>query len=462
MPDPAPRLAVIDVVGLTRRHLEGGSMPRLAARAKRTGTVSFLATFPAVTCSAQSTFLTGTSHGGHGVVGNGWYNRELCEVQFWKQPDAIVQGPKIWHRLREKRSGASTAKVFWWYNMYSEVECALTPRPMYPADGRKVFDIHTTPADLRFEIQRPDQLGAFPFPSFWGPRAGIESSRWIAASARWVEERHQPALNLVYLPHLDYPLQKLGPDHPALPAELAAIDTVAAELADFLESRGVQVVLLSEYGIVPVTTPIHLNRVLRSRGWLVTKDELGRDLLDAGASRAFAVSDHQAAHVYVNDPGLLPAVREAVAATPGVASVHTPAELGWPDGSTAARRAGDLVAVAEAEAWFTYYYWDDDRRAPDFARTVDIHRKPGYDPCELFVDPALRFPALKVAKFLLGKKLGLRGLLEVVPLDATLVRGSHGRHEADPLDQPVYVGSNASSVDHDLAVFPALCELLGI
>ena len=462
MPDSEPRLAVIDVVGLTRRHLEGGAMPRLAARARRTGTASFPATFPAVTCSAQSTFLTGSSPGGHGVVGNGWYHRELCEVQFWKQPDAIVGGPKIWHRLREKRPGASTAKVFWWYNMYSEVEYALTPRPMYPADGRKVFDIYTTPADLRFEIQRPDQLGPFPFPSFWGPRAGLESSRWIAASARWVEERHRPALNLVYLPHLDYPLQKLGPDHPSLPAELAAIDTVAAGLADFLETRGVQVVLLSEYGIVPVTKPIHLNRVLRARGWLATKDELGRDLLDAGASRAFAVADHQVAHVYVNDPRLLPAVRETVAATPGVASVHTPAELGWLPGSTAMRRAGDLLAVAEPAAWFTYYYWDDDRRAPDFARTVDIHRKPGYDPCELFLDPALRFPALKVAQFLLGRKLGLRGLLEVVPLDATLVRGSHGRRETDPLDQPVYVGPNASSVSGDRAVFPALCELLGI
>ena len=458
----SPRLAVVDVVGLTRRHLEGGRMPRLAAFAGRTGVSAFAETFPALTCSAQSTFVTGQGPGSHGVVGNGWYHRELCEVQFWKQPDNIVQGRKIWHRLREARPGATTAKVFWWYNMYSEVEFALTPRPMYPADGRKVFDIHTTPADLRFEIQRPDQLGPFPFRAFWGPGSGIAGSRWIARAARWVEERHAPTLNLVYLPHLDYPLQKLGPAHPSLPAELAAIDTVAGELVEFLEARGVGVVVVSEYGIVPVTSPIYLNRVLRANGWLAVKDELGRDMLDAGASRAFAVADHQVAHVYVNDPRILPAVRETVAALPGVATVHGPAELGWAPGSVAALRAGDLVAVAAADAWFAYPYWDDDARAPDFARTVDIHRKPGYDPCELFIDPALRWPPLKVAGFLLRKKLGLRALLEVVPLDASLVRGSHGRPADDPLDRPVFLGAGAATVRADTDVQAALLAGLGV
>lgn len=453
------RVAVIDVVGLTARHLSGGRMPRLKAFADRQGLSSFEQTFPGVTCSAQATFVTGDPPAQHGIVGNGWYNRELCEVQFWKQPDGLVQGEKMWQRLREARPGASTAKLFWWYNMYGDVDVAMTPRPMYPADGRKVFDIYTHPPDIRFQIQREEELGPFPFPSFWGPRAGIASSAWIASAARWTEERHGPDLHLVYLPHLDYPLQKLGPDDPALADDLLAIDQVAGELVEFLESVGVNVAVVSEYGITAVERAVHPNRVLREHGWLATKEELGRELLDAGACRAFAVADHQVAHVYVADRDVQPAVREALASTPGVEAVVAAADLGWNPGTTAANRAGDLIAIAEPGAWFTYYYWEDDLRAPDFARTVDIHRKPGYDPCELFIDPAIRFPMLKVAAFLARKKLGFRGLLDVIPLDPSLVKGSHGRQVESPADRPVYLGANASRVIRDTDVCAAVLEL---
>jgi predicted AlkP superfamily pyrophosphatase or phosphodiesterase len=455
------RLAVLDVVGLTRRHLESGSMPRLRARADRLGLATFPPTFPALTCSAQSSFLTGQSPAGHGIVGNGWYHRELCEVQFWKQPDALVQGRKIWHRLRDARPGATTAKTFWWYNMYSEVEHALTPRPMYPADGRKIFDIYTTPPETRFEIQRADQLGPFPFRHFWGPAAGIESSRWIADSARWIEEKHRPTLQLVYLPHLDYPLQRSGPDDPGTAGELAAVDDLVADLADWFEARDVGVVILSEYGITPVSRPVSLNRALRRAGWLTVKDELGLELLDPGASKAFAVADHQIAHVYVQNGLPLSEVKALLAREPGVAKVCEPSEFGWTPDTVAGQRAGDLIVLAEPAAWFTYYYWLDDQRAPDFARTIDIHRKPGYDPCELHIDPALRFPKLKILSFLAKKKLGLRGLLEVVPLDPTLVKGSHGLVTEEPLDQPVYLGPGAADVSSDTDAAEALAGLLG-
>lgn len=454
------RWAVLDVVGLTRRHLESGSMPRLRAWADRLGLATFSPTFPALTCSAQSTFLTGRPPAGHGIVGNGWYHRELCEVQFWKQPDALVRGRKLWHRLREARPGATTAKTFWWYNMYSEVEFALTPRPMYPADGRKIFDIYTTPPDLRFEIQRPDQLGAFPFRHFWGPAAGIESSRWIADSARWIEQRHQPTLQLVYLPHLDYPLQRVGPLDPSIPGELALVDHLVGDLVDWFESRGVGVVILSEYGITPVARPVSLNLALRRAGWLAVKEELGLELLDAGASRAFAVADHQIAHVYVQGGLPLAEVRACLAALPGVARVAEASEFGWTPENAAGQRAGDLIVLAEPDAWFTYAYWLDENRAPDFARTIDIHRKPGYDPCELHLDPNLRFPKLKMLSFLARKKLGLRGLLEVIPLDSTLVKGSHGLVTSDPLDQPVYLGAGAGGVARDTDVASVLEGLL--
>lgn len=450
------RWVVLDVVGLTRRHLESGCMPRLRARAGRMGLSTFAPTFPALTCSAQSTFLTGLPVADHGIVGNGWYHRELCEVQFWKQPDALVRGEKLWHQLRADRPGATTAKTFWWYNMYSEVEHALTPRPMYPADGRKIFDIYTTPPETRFLIQEPGQLGPFPFRHFWGPAAGLESSRWIADSARWIEEKHRPTCQLVYLPHLDYPLQRVGPEDPSVPAELAAVDGLVADLAEWFESRDVGVVILSEYGITPVNRPVSLNLALRRAGWLAVKDELGRELLDAGASRAFAVADHQIAHVYVRDGLPLEEVKACLAAESGVARVVEPTEFGWFPGTVAASRAGDLIVLAEPDAWFTYYYWFDDRRAPDFARTIDIHRKPGYDPCELHIDPEIPFPKLKILAFLAKKKLGLRGLLEVIPLDASLVKGSHGLVTTDPLDQPVYLGEGASGVTRDTDVARAL------
>ena len=432
------RTAILNVVGLTPRLL-GPAMPRLTRRAEAGGLRRVKPVLPAVTCTAQSTYLTGLPPAGHGAVANGWYDRALAEHHFWKQSNRLIGGAKLWETLRAARPGFTCAKLFWWYNMYSTADWSITPRPMYPADGRKFFDVTSHPLSIRDEIKR--DLGPFPFPAFWGPRAGIASSEWIAASARWIEERHRPDLSLVYLPHLDYNLQRLGPDDPRIAADATAIDTVAGNLCDWLEARGVRPVVLSEYGITAVRRTIALNRVFRARGWLTIKDELGRELLDCGASRAFAIADHQAAHIYVNDPALLGAVRAAVEATDGVARVLGAAEL-RAEGLDHAR-SGDLVAFSAEDAWFTYYYWDDDAKAPDFARCVDIHRKYGYDPAELFVDPAIALPGLKVAGKLLRKALGFRMLMDLIPLDASLVKGSHGTCPADSAEWPVLIGCGA-------------------
>ena len=202
------------------------------------------------------------------------------------------------------------------------------------------------PLSIRDEIKR--ELGPFPFPSFWGPRAGIASSQWIAGSARWIEERHQPDLSLTYLPHLDYDLQRLGPDDPRIAGDLRAIDAVVGELLDFYAQRGVRVALLSEYGITAVRRSIALNRVFRERGWLTIKNELGHELLDCGASRAFAIADHQVAHIYVNDPALISSVRSAVEAIDGVAAVLDRAAQRGAGIDHA--RSGDLVALAQEDA----------------------------------------------------------------------------------------------------------------
>lgn len=430
------RLAVLNIVGLSKSLL-GPHMPGLTAYAEKHGLQSHPPEFPAVTCTAQSAVITGTTAAGHGIVGNGWYDRESAEVRFWKQSNHLVRGDKLWDKLRKEIPGFTCAKLFWWYNMYSGADFTITPRPLYPADGRKVFDIHTQPMGMRDDLKR--DLGEFPFPSFWGPAAGIASSEWIAASAKWVEEQHRPTLSLVYLPHLDYTLQKDGPGSPGLPARLAEIDRVATDLLDWYEARGIRTLVLSEYGISAVSHPVHINRLFREKGWLLLKNELGRETLDCGGSRAFAVADHQIAHIHINDPSIRNEVISLLENTAGIDELRDPAKL-WP-GDAATTRAGDLIAVAAPGSWFTYYFWNDDSLAPDYARTIDIHRKPGYDPCELFIDPALRLPKLRIAKFLLRKKLGLRGLLEVIPLDATLVQGSHGRDQVPENEQPVLLGS---------------------
>jgi predicted AlkP superfamily pyrophosphatase or phosphodiesterase len=448
------RLAVINIVGLTEA-LIGEHTPRIAEFCKR-GTLAHIApAFPALTCAAQSNYLTGKTPSEHGIVGNGWFNREFAETQFWKQSNHVVHGKKIWDALREQSQivnrKSSIANCFWWFNMYSSVDFSITPRPMYPADGRKFFDIYSWPYSIREEIKK--ELGEFPFFSFWGPAAGIDSpqgkadaaSRWIAESAKWIENKHSPTLNLIYLPHLDYNLQRHGTYNasgglnPKIYRDLRAIDAIVGGLIDFFSKRGVQVVLLSEYGITNVDTPIHLNRIFRERGWVTVKDELGLEILDAGASKVFAVADHQVAHIYLNDASLEKSVREVLEKTSGVEKI-----LGHAEKIAAGidhPRAGDLIVVAAENAWFTYYYWLEDARAPDFARTVDIHRKPGYDPVELFLNPKIPAVKLKIAWRLLQKKLGLRMLMDVIPLDATLVKGSHGRRPADTQDWPVFITS---------------------
>ncbi len=435
------RTIVLDVVGLTP-GLIGEHTPALATLAKAGAQRPLTTILPAVTCSVQSTFVTGLAPAGHGCVGNGWYYRELAEVAFWRQANQLVAGEKIWDAGRARDPSFTCAKLFWWFNMYSTADFAVTPRPMYPADGRKLPDIHTHPAALRDGLQQ--RFGQFPLFDFWGPRAGITSSKWITACAVDVWRVQNPTLSLVYLPHLDYVLQRQGPNGPGVPAALREVDALVGDLVDVVKRDDARIVVLSEYGITPVSGAIHLNRVLRDAGLLAIRTEVGRELLDAGASQAFAVADHQVAHIYVQRPEAIAQVKTLLEAVPGVERVLDAA------GKRAAGldhpRAGELVAVSSADRWFSYYYWLDDDRAPDFARTVDIHRKPGYDPVELFVDPAITAPSALIGWKLAKRKLGFRTLLDVIPLDTNLVKGSHGRLSDRIEDGPVLISSDASLV----------------
>lgn len=434
------RTAVINVVGLSQSLL-GKASPHLNALAAKSRVHRLEPVLPAVTCSVQSSMLTGLPPSQHGIVGNGWYDRDLGEVMFWKQSNRLVRGEKVWESARKLDPEFTCANLFWWYNMHSSVDVSVTPRPQYKADGRKIPDIHTAPASLRDELQA--ELGRFPLFNFWGPASSIASSRWITDASLRVHERFDPTLTLIYLPHLDYGLQKLGPGHPEIPQHVAQIDAEVGRLIDYFNSRDVRVILLSEYGIEPVEETIYINKTLREAGVLHVRDEGGHELLDPSASEAFALVDHQVAHVYVNKPDRVSHVASLIAGIPGVERVLD--REGQREHGLDHARAGELVLIASPGKWFAYDYWLEVAKAPDFARTVDIHRKPGYDPRELFLDPALTLPGLQIASKLLRKKLGFRTLLDVIPLNANLVRGSHGRTDQSLETMPIMMTSREDS-----------------
>ena len=427
---------VIDVVGLSRELL-GTNTPNLTALSKAGSLRALRPVTPAVTCTVQSTFLTGLSPAGHGAVGNGWYFRDLAQVWLWRQSNHLVEGEKVWETARRRDPAVTCANLFWWFNMYSSADVSVTPRPLYPADGRKIPDIYAEPPALADRLKR--ELGEFPFFHFWGPKADIRSSQWIAAAAKKVFDWESPSLSLVYLPHLDYSLQRLGPNDPAVSKDVQAVDRICGELITHFQDRGARIVVLSEYGMTPVDAPIHINRVLREAGLVRVKPELGLEALDAGASEAFAVADHQIAHIYVRNERRIPDVKTLLERVPGIERVLD--EEGKTEIGLNHCRSGELVAISRPDRWFTYYYWFDDELAPDFARTVDIHRKPGYDPVELFTNPVIPFLALKVGWILLKKNLGFRYLMDVIPLDASLVKGSHGRLPDHPDQGPVLISS---------------------
>ncbi len=415
------RTAVINVVGLSS-GLIGDHLPLISSWLREHNYNHIRPQLPAVTCTMQSTYLTGKGPETHGIVGNGWYFKDECEVKFWRQSNKLVQSPKIWDAARRENPSFTCANLFWWYNMYSSVDFSVTPRPNYLADGRKIPDVYSYPSSLRDQLQ--SKLGSFPLFNFWGPATSIASSEWIADAAKYTENLHRPTLTLVYLPHLDYCLQKYHYPDPRTVLDLMQIDKLCGELIDFYQSRGVKVILLSEYGISPVNNPISINRLFRQQGWLAVREEQGLELLDPGASLAFGVADHQVAHIYVQDPNMIKEVRQLLEQESGVGAVLDKEQQSHYKLNH--QRSGDLVALAREDSWFTYYYWMEDQKAPDFARTVDIHRKPGYDPLEMFLDPELAAAKLQVGWKLIKKKLGLRTLMDVIPLDPSLISGSHG------------------------------------
>lgn len=432
------KTVVIDIVGLSTSVI-GEHTPFLQKYISKNNLTHIKPAFPAVTTTAQSCYVTGKTPAEHGIVGNGWYDHEASEIKFWKQSNKLVHGEKIWDAAKRKNPDFTSSKIFWWYNMYSSADFSVTPRPQYHSDGVKMPDCYSYPADLRDKLQK--KFGTFPLFKFWGPGANIECSKWIANASMEVDRENDPTLTLIYLPHLDYCLQKFGTDFSKIAKELNEIDALVEELVTYYEQQNASIILLSEYGINNVSHPIHINRILRENGLLAIRVEAGHELLDAGASKAFAVADHQIAHIYVNDTKEKARVKSILDKIEGVSLVMEETEKRQHHINH--KRAGDFILMAKADSWFTYYYWKDDKLAPDFARSVDIHNKPGYDPVEMFMNPANPFIKLRAAYKLARKLLGFRYRMDMIPLDATLIKGSHGTLDIGKEYYPVLITNQA-------------------
>ncbi|NOY42584.1 MAG: alkaline phosphatase family protein [Planctomycetes bacterium] len=412
-------VVLLSVPGLRRQDLE--KMPRLRSLVAEGDRAELVASFPAVTCPVQANMTTGAPPSEHGVVANGFYWRDQQEVEMWTSTNGCVQSPQLWDIMHRHNSSLTTAA---WFPLHSK-ECGAdyvcTPAPIHHADGSESMWCYTRPEEFYQEMI--DELGQFPLQHFWGPMANIKSTAWIVDSAIRAARQYRPNLFYIYLPHLDYAAQKLGPDSEGATLALADLDAVLGKLIDgFASAYGdAQPLWLvaSEYVITAVDHVSYPNRVLREAGLLAVREESDGEHLDFSASRAWAMVDHQFSHVFVrdSDAATIEQAKKLLASEAGVAEVLTRKETARYD--LEHELCGDLVVISKPNSWQAYYWWLDDARAPSFARSVDIHSKPGYDPVELFWDQSAGG----------------------VPLDASLVKGSHGAPTVEPSQRGVLFSS---------------------
>jgi hypothetical protein len=447
MTPAAPHVLLLSIPGLRGEDL--ARMPTLAAIAGRGGCVPLDPGFPAITCPVQATMTTGVAPAGHGIVANGLFDRATRHLEMWISPDTVHRAPRIWDQLKRSRPDLRTAAWFLLQSKHATADLVCLPAPKHNPDGTETMWCHTNPEPLYARLR--EKLGEFPLHTFWGPIAGIDSSRWIARS--FVEAaRHQPPhLAIVYLPHLDYAAQRTGPDSPPAHAACGDLDAVIAELIDDyagLVGRDDLIVLVAgEYRIRPVSHAIFPNRILREAGLLAIRETPDGEILDIAQTAAWALADHQISHIYLQDATDAARVADVAAlfrGRAGVGRVLAGEELiaaGLAKSATQGptSRCGDLVIESSPDSWQAYPYWLDDARAPSFARTIDIHRKPGYDPVELHIDRA-KLPAISI------------------PLDTSLVKGSHGGRDLANPHETIFIASRP-----DLATAPlAMHEIAGV
>ncbi|MCH2115251.1 MAG: alkaline phosphatase family protein [Pirellulales bacterium] len=424
----AEHIALLSIPGLRRQDL--AAMPQLEALMSGGDTAELVPGFPAVTCPVQANMTTGRPPREHGVVANGFYWPERNQVEMWTSANDCVERPQLWDILHHHDPALRSAVWFPLHSKKCGADYVCTPAPIHNSDGSESLWCYTRPESLYPDLQ--EALGHFPLQHFWGPMANIKSSAWIVDSALHAAEAFRPNLFYIYLPHLDYAAQKFGPDSDAARQALADLDDQLGKLnrgfSAAYQDQHLLWLVASEYVITPVNHVSYPNRALREAGLLSVEWHQDGEHLDLAASRAWAMVDHQMSHVFARDVESLGQAKEVLASLAGVEEVLTRAELDRYD--LTHPRCGDLVAISASDSWQAYYWWLDDSQAPAYARTVDIHRKPGYDPVEMFWDP----------------------IHKCIPLDATLVQGSHGAPPYSPAQRGILLSSERGTfVERPLA-----------
>ena len=382
--------------------------------------------FPAVTCPVQATMRTALPPAQHGMTYNGHYVSELRRPMFWEQSSALVHGRRIWSDYR--KAGGRVGMLFWQQSLGEEVDVLLSPAPIHTHGGGMVEAVYSKPEGLYDELRR--ELGArFKLSSYWGPLAGAASTRWIARATAAVMRRDDaPGLLFTYLPHLDYDLQRYGPDSRQAKAAMSALAAELDTLVAAAKTASYDVLIFGDYAIGPVGTPpkrngqgqnagtsnsdttnsggpLYPNRILREAGLMAVRQIRGRQYPDFHRSRAFAVVDHEVAMVYLHDRSDATMIAEQFANRPGYSIAD---ELLYTNEAPGSGESRPVVLLADSGSWFAYPWWKKPREAPDYATHIDIHNKPGYDPCELF--------------------FGWHPM--IVSTDGNRIAGSHGRVDA--------------------------------
>src|SRR5262245_1355270 len=430
-------IVLLSVPGLRSQDL--ASMPHLSRLTGAGDRATLVPSFPAVTWPVQANMLTGKLPAEHGVIANGFFWRDTHQVDMWTAWNDKIQKPQIWDLLHQHDKALTSAV---WFPMLSKgcgADYICMPKPVHNPDGSESLWCYTRPEMMYGKLR--DTFGHFPLMNFWGPMANIKSTAWIADSAGWAMQQFRPNFFYIYLPQLDYAAQKSGPDSPPAVAAVKELDDVLGKLAATTSAayKGGNLVWLaaSEYVITPVEHVTYPNRVLRQAGLLTVK-EGGAELIDFAGTPAWALVDHQFSHIFVRDrdPATIRRVVELFRGQAGIAEALVGG--GLRKYAIDHERAGDVVLISTPNSWQAYYYWLDDAKAPKFARTVDIHNKPGYDPVELHFDFATKS----------------------IPLDATLIKGSHGAPTITDAQQGVILSSQRGVFVERPMADTDICELV--
>jgi predicted AlkP superfamily pyrophosphatase or phosphodiesterase len=400
-------LIVFNVVGLESSNVFAENLPNIQQIAEQGAYRPVTPVFPAVTSTVQASLLTGKYPNEHGIISNGTYDRLNYSVSFWDQDSSLVETRRIWDIINGNVSGEVKSAVLFWQNtLYAKSDVVVTPKPIH-LENRMIMWCYSRPPSFYEDVLKP-KLGEFQLATYWGPFASSKSTEWIAGATEVTFETQRPSILFTYFPHVDYSAQRFGKNSREVKDDLVKADNLIGRCIERVKKLDLfdytEFVILSEYPFSDVEGFINLNQLLRDEGFLQVRQIGGYEFIDFEYSDAFAMVDHQVAHIYVKLPVQIDQVKKYLDKVPGIDKVLSTGsekheyQIDHP-------KSGDLIAISEKNRWFTYYWWYDPVLAPPYATTVDIHRKPGYDPVELFFDH--------------HKKS--------IPLDASLVRSSHGR-----------------------------------